>query len=188
MTGKKVAEVVGAVVAELTHLTSEERVRVVQAALMLLGETPVKAGQGVEPAMNGGSDDAGALPEKARVWMKQNALTLADLEQTFHIAGDGVDVIVGEMPGKNGSERTLNAYVFAGLVRFLIDGNPAFDDKSARALCESAGCYDNTNHAKYMKNKGNLFSGSKEKGWTLTAPGLKHGVKLVKQLAEAKGE
>lgn len=64
----------------------------------------------------------------------------------------------------------------------------SFDDKSARAQCQSSGCYDHTNHATYMKDKGNDLAGSKDKGWSLTNPGLKAGAMLVKQIAQASGK
>ena len=64
----------------------------------------------------------------------------------------------------------------------MISGEPKFSDKDARALCSSAGCYDPTNHAATLKSKGNWFTGTKEKGWVLTAPGLKHAATIVKNL------
>ena len=45
------------------------------------------------------------------------------------------------------------------------------------------GCFDGSNHALYMKGKGNVLGGSKDAGWTLTGPGLKAGAELVKKLA-----
>jgi len=183
---KSIAEIVGTLVAELTPLASEERMRAVQASLMLLGEAVIKAPQAEKAALDGAEGDSGHLPERARSWMRQNGVTLENLQLAFLFASDGIEVIASEIPGRNGSERTLNAYVLAGISQLLTDGNPTFGDRAARALCESSGCYDNTNHSKYLKNKGNLFSGSKEKGWTLTAPGLKKGAALIKQLAEGK--
>lgn len=64
----------------------------------------------------------------------------------------------------------------------LASGEAKFTDKEARALCTSAGCYDGPNHASTLKARGNWFTGSKEKGWVLTAPGLKHGAALIKGL------
>ena len=65
----------------------------------------------------------------------------------------------------------------------LISGEAKFTDKDARDVCSSAGCYDATNHATTLKAKGNWFTGTKDKGWALTAPGLKHAATLVKSLA-----
>ena len=61
-------------------------------------------------------------------------------------------------------------------------GDSAFDDKSARALCKGSGCYSDANHSVYIKAKGNKLTGSKDSGWKLTAPGLKFGAELVKQI------
>jgi hypothetical protein len=74
----------------------------------------------------------------------------------------------------------------AGIAKLLEAGDSSFDDKAARELCKSAGCFDNTNHSKYLGDKGNEFAGSKDKGWVLTAPGLKRGAALVKKIS--KGE
>ena len=57
---------------------------------------------------------------------------------------------------------------------------PQFDDAEARRVCEAAVCLDAKNHSTYMKEIGKLAAGSKEKGWTLTAPGLKHAATLIK--------
>jgi len=78
----------------------------------------------------------------------------------------------------------LNVYVMAGIAKLLEAGDPSFDDKTARDLCKSAGCFDNTNHSKYLVDKGNEFAGSKDKGWVLTAPGLKRGAALVKEISK----
>jgi hypothetical protein len=61
-------------------------------------------------------------------------------------------------------------------------GDAKFDDKSGREACEKVGCYGRTNHATYMSKPGNVLSGSKENGWSLTGPGLKAGADLVKEL------
>lgn len=72
--------------------------------------------------------------------------------------------------------------MLVGIAKLLSSGDPSFDDKSARALCETSGCYDSANHAASLRDKGNEFTGTKDKGWTLTTPGLKRGAILIKEL------
>jgi predicted XRE-type DNA-binding protein len=182
---KSVAEIVGTIVNELTPLASEERLRVIQASMTLLGEAPIGS-RNVAAAANeqsGETEDVGSLPTRARTWIKQNQLSPEQLEEVFHIGSEGVDVIASEIPGKNNKEKVRNAYVLLGIARLLGSGEPKFDDKAARALCESSGFYDHTNHMKYMKG-GNEFTGTKDKGWTLTGPGLKRGAVLVMELSK----
>jgi hypothetical protein len=174
----KSSDIVGKIVDLLAPLSSEERGRVVSASLTLLGETK-NAGATTE------AEDGGTITTsgKAKTWQKQNNITANQLSQVFHCGDGKVDVIAGEMPGKNKKEQTLNAYVLEGIAQLLISGEAKFSDKDARALCSSAGCYDATNHAATLKAKGNWFTGTKEKGWVMTAPGLKHAATLVKNLA-----
>jgi len=184
MTKKTVTDVVSAIVEELTPLSSEERQRVIQASMTLLGEHFANAGKGggAQTHTSGDAND-NHLPHRARTWMQQNGLTNDDLHQVFHLSGEGVEVIAAGIPGKGRSEQVRNAYLLSGAARLLASGEPTFDDKAARALCESLGCYDSTNHAKYLKERGNEFTGSKDGGWTLTAPGLKRAAALVKELS-----
>jgi hypothetical protein len=188
MSDIKPAEVTSQVVDLLSPLESEDRQRVVRAAMMLLGESPMvenKGTGGADPTGVGG-EGGSTIPQKALIWMKQNAVTMEQLQQAFHIDGGDAVVIAAEIPGANKKEKTLNAYVLAGISRLLSAGEPAFDDKSARALCVSSGCFDTSNHAATMKDKGNAFTGSKASGWTLTAPGLKQGADLVKGIGASK--
>ena len=181
---KTVVQIVGTLVEELTPLSSEDRQRVLQAALALLGETQGVSShnfsaQKVTPEALGGDVE---LPPRARNWLRQNHVTSEQIENVFHKGESGLELIASEMPGKTNREKVRNAYVLIGLARFLETGEGKFDDKPARALCERYGFFDGTNHTKYMKD-GNEFTGSKDKGWTLTAPGLKRGAALITEIA-----
>ncbi len=181
MPKSKVTEIAVKIVDMLTPLTSEERQRVVHAALTLMGEAPL-----VDTKRSDQSEDSvdAGLHHRARAWMKQNDLTAEDLQHVFHLAGGRAEVIASEIPGKSDKEKTLNAYVLIGVANLLSNGDANFDDKAARDLCGTLGCFNGANHAAYMKNKGNQIAGSKEKGWTLTSPGLKRGAALVKELSK----
>lgn len=184
---KKTTEIVSEIVELLTPIDPAERTRVIQASLTLLGDAlPIsqsRPGASVETSQDDGGE-ASALPSRARAWIRQNAVSLDQLQQVFHLENGTAEVIAGDIPGKNNKERTYSAYILTGLSKLLSTNNPAFDDKSARALCESAGCYDQANHSVYIKERRNEFTGSKEKGWTLTAPGLKRAAELVKEMTK----
>jgi hypothetical protein len=181
MTKIKPLDAMTKIVEILTPLPSEERVRIIRAASALLGEVQLPAGDGGGD-LHADAGDLNDLSPRARTWMKQNTITLNELLQVFHMTKDGAEVIAAHIPGKNRKEQTYNAYILAGIAQLLHTGNPSFQDKPARALCESSGCYDRANHSIHLKNKGNEFTGTKERGWTLTAPGLKRGAELIKEL------
>ncbi len=193
MTPKKTTEIVTEIVELLTPIESAERLRVIQASLTLLGETlPARAlrvgGDSGNGAEDGGNDMSTSHP-RARTWAKQNGVSQEELEQVFHLEDGNAQVIAGEIPGKSKKEKTLNAYVLTGLAKLLSTGSPAFDDKSARLLCESSGCYDQANHSSTIKDRGdrgNEFTGTKERGWSLTAPGLKRAALLVREMTKTK--
>lgn len=178
---KNVIEIVGSLVEQLTPLSSEDRQRVLQAVLALLGEKPSDPSaksspqQPVADAIVDGND----FPPRARTWMRQSQVSADLVHNLFHKGGSGLEIIASEIPGKTNREKVRNAYVLLGIARFLETGEGKFDDKPARALCERFGFFDGTNHMKYMK--GSEFAGNKDKGWTLTAPGLKRGAALVKE-------
>jgi hypothetical protein len=185
--GPKIAEIASKVFALLEPLASEDRQKVVKASLTLLGEASTDRTQngGASRSESGGgaaSQSIDGLSARATSWMKQHGLTVDQIERVFDITSDGVTVIASDASGKSAREKVHNAYVLQGLSRLLASGDATFDDKSARKVCEDLGCYDKNNHSTYMGDKGNLLAGSKEKGWKLTAPGLKHGAELVKQL------
>ena len=165
----------------LTPLSSEDRARAVSAALTLLGDVQSKAPQEGADDQIASDSDLGVLSPRTRHWMNQNGISVTELQHVFHVVDGGAEVI-SAIPGRNKKEQTYSAYVLTGLGQFLVTGNAAFTDKAARALCEASGCYDRANHAVHLRDRGNEFTGTKEKGWTLTAPGLKRAAELVKEL------
>jgi hypothetical protein len=171
-----------AVVRILGPLETDERQRVLQGVLVILRESLPTSG-GVDFDRSSGSNLESNVPNRARLWMRQNNLKDEQLSQVFDLSDGVATIIASGVSGKNNSEKTIKAYVLAGVAGFLSSGEPTFDDKTARLLCETLGCYDNTNHSKYMKDKGNNFVGDKDKGWKLTAPGLKNGAVIVKELS-----
>lgn len=179
----KVTDVMSKVVGLLTPLDSNERHRVVQAALTLLGESQPDVSGKLKSQEFVEKEEFQGLPTQARTWMRQQGLSSAQLQQVFHIQDRQAEVIASDIPGKGQKGKTINAYVLQGLRGLLSSGEPTFDDKAARQLCKHLGCYNNANHAIYIKGRGNMWIGSKEKSWRLTTPGLKQGADLVKEIA-----
>jgi hypothetical protein len=186
-SGPKIAELVGKTVTLLEPLESDERQKVIKAVLTILGEASTSStGNGGGGAHNSG--EAGqrlsVTSPRSKTWMQQNGLTAEQIEQVFDLATG--EVIASEVPGKSDKEKTYNAYVLLGIGRLLASGDASFDDKSARKLCESLGCFIRANHARYMAEKPNVLVGTKEKGWKVTAPGLGRGADVVKELTTGK--
>lgn len=173
---KTLAEIVGTIVKELTPLESEERKRAVHAAMTLLGEEAIR--QPLAVVERNEPEVVEVLLPRVRTWMRQNDLSMDELQQAFHIE-NGTAEIIAEIPGKSNREKVRNAYILTGVSNFLATGEQRFEDAAARSLCERVGIYDPTNHSKYMKD-GNEFMGSRAQGWTVTIPGLKAGAHIIK--------
>lgn len=178
MSQKALTEAVANVVQELTSFSSEERHRIVVASMTILGEAPARY------VPEGEADESHPaksvqFPAKARNWMQQHGLTPEQINQVFHFGDEGPEIIA-HIPGSTRKEQVRNAYVLCGISRLLTNGETRFEDKVARGICESGGFLDSTNHMKYMKCS--EFIGSREKGWTLTSPGMNLGASLVVQL------
>lgn len=184
MAKLKITEATTTIVDLLTSFTSEERQRIIQASLTLLGENASnKKSTEYQSPVNGNEDSQLEIfSHQTKVWMKQNNVSEDILSEVFHISDNTVDIIADSIPGKDIKSKTLNCYILMGISKFLLSGDTSFDDKSARILCENSGCYDLTNHAKYLKDKGNKITGSKTSSWKLTSPGLKCGADLIKQI------
>lgn len=153
-----------------------------RAAMALLGETVERPA--AQTLVEAPADNVGNFSPRAQIWMKQNSITPEHLDQVFHVSDGVAEVIAPQLPGKNKKEQTYSAYILAGLSQLLLTGDALFGDKEARALCERAGCYDSANHSVTLRNRGNEFTGSKERGWTLTAPGLKRAAEIIKELGD----
>ncbi|MGY2902970.1 hypothetical protein [Bradyrhizobium sp. URHC0002] len=161
-----------------------ERKKAIKAALTMLGDDTSVANEKGEKSNPNSDEDVveGDFNAKTRTWMTRNKVTAEQLNQVFHIDGETVDIIVDSAPGKNQKQQTINAYLLTGIREFIKTGEPKLDDKSGRESCERMGCYGPTNHATYMGKPGNVLSGSKDGGWSLTGPGMKAGADLIKEM------
>jgi hypothetical protein len=172
------------VVQVLTPLSSKDRARLITAAFAILGDEMPSIASGDVASKATADMEANNLPARARAWMKQTGVSAAELEEVFHVTEGGAEMIAA-VPGKNKKEQTYNAYILTGVGQLLLTGNTTFSDKTARALCESSGCYDNANHSASIRDRGNEFTGTKDKGWTLTVPGLNRAAEIVKELSKS---
>ena len=152
MPKTKTTDVLTSIVDLLEPMESEDRVRIINAALALLGESasPAKFGTGT---VGENAADLGEFSPRAGTWMKQYGISAGELEQVFSVVDGVAEVIATHMPGKDKKEQTYNAYVLTGISKLLSSGVLFFEDKAARALCESSGCYDAANHSTHLKKR-----------------------------------
>jgi hypothetical protein len=62
------------------------------------------------------------LASKVKAWMRSHGITREQLSEVFHLDGGTCEVLPSEAPGKNGKEKTINAYVLTGVSAFLQTG------------------------------------------------------------------
>ena len=158
----------------LSPLTSEQRLRVVRSALELLGETAtsIAAATNSQPAKKPDEKGQDGISRPAQIWIEKSGVTLETLEQYFDIRDDSTEVIGLPQSVTKVHEKVLMTYLFTGLSKLISSGESTFSDEEARERCKHFGCYDHTNHSKYLKAFANRITGSKNAGWKVTAPGL----------------
>ncbi len=94
----------------LTPLTSEDRHRTVNAAMLFLGETVKAPG----PAGTGKGVGEGSNPGAVGAWMTQYGVSQDQMDQVFHFNNDG-SFSIHDAPGRSKKEKTLNTYILTGL-------------------------------------------------------------------------
>ena len=191
----KITSVVGKIVSELEALSSEERKRAVTAAFAILGEsdaptTPAAVEGNPGTSSLGGANANGAndhgVSARGAAWIKKHTITTEQIEEAFHIDSGKVALILGKAIGGSKREQAVNTYILTGASALLESGNANFSDEIARQNCIQLGCYDQANHSKFLKEFGNRITGSKNAGWTLTAPGLTTAASLLKSHSNEK--
>lgn len=169
----------------LEPLPSEDRKKVIQAVMTLLGDVVPDQPKKQLGALGDKtvSENYAGVSAQAQSWLKKNNLSLETLEQYLHIDNGKAEVIELPPGAKSATEKTKACYLMAGLAAFFSTGDASFSDADARELCNHFGCYDQTNHSKYVKQLGNAVTGNKGSGFKLTAPGL---TQIAKHLSGAK--
>lgn len=182
-------DVLTTIIKALEPLTSEERQRTVGAAMLFLGEAtlPKQHSASGDPQDDSSGDSESGYPLQVAKWMKQNAVSAEALEEVFHFNQDGTFDLLNA-PGKSKKDQTLNTYILTGLGKYLSTSanERTFDDAMALKFCKKIGCFDESNHARYIKNRPE-FTGDRSKGFSLTNPGVKRGAALVKEAAGSGG-
>jgi len=181
----ELTDAVTKVVEVLSPLGSEERVRVVNASLTLLGEGESSSvisrsnDAGSVSGREGVSDQPG-ISAQAAAWLQKNNMSREDLEHWYHFEQDTVTLLTIPEGVSKRSQQAINTYLLLGFAAFLRSGEASFSDKEARDMCRHFGCYDHTNHSKIYKAFGNKITGSKSVGWKLTAPGINAAGSLLR--------
>src|SRR4051812_13860343 len=150
---KSIADVTTKIFEQLKELAAEERLRVVNAALTLLGDPVLGMGQQrrkdeAEEKGGRGEDTVDGICEKAAAWIRKSGIEADALEEVFHVDGGKVELI-GDAVGKSKRQQTVNTYLLTGVAAFLATGTPEFADDVARNYCQHFGCYDSPNHSNY---------------------------------------
>jgi len=176
---------VAKVVEVLSPLGSEERMRVVNASLTLLGEGGASIMSGGSTGTESISGTEGVnyqldISATAATWLEKNNISKEDLEHWYHFDQGEVTLLTIPEGVSKRSQQAINTYLLLGFAAFLRSGDASFSDQDARELCRHFGCYDHTNHSKIYKAFGNKITGSKSSGWKLTAPGINAAGSLIK--------
>lgn len=185
--GKNPAELALTIYNLLAPHDSEIRVRVMQSAMTLLGETSVRAPTATRDAAVplGGFDDL-KLGLKAQKWIQRHSITREMLEEVFHLTADGVDIIASTVPGASKREMTINCYLLCGARGLLKDDQSNLDESEAISVCKRLTAYDKNNHSTNRQAVGNKMSGSRPT-FTLTGPGETAAAELIKLMTSKQG-
>ena len=181
---KAVTGAIASIVEALGPLPSDAQERVLSASRAAVGLEAASTGEAkrtkatakpAEPSKESGDE---SLNASATAWMKRHGVNAANLENFLHIDGDGVAVLPVALSGKSNKEKCVQAYLLQGIAALVETGKAEFKDDVARDTCDQLGCYDSTNHAKV--DFGKMITGTKKKGWKLTAPGLAAAADFVR--------
>lgn len=182
MATLKLPEITGKLCEILEGLDPEDRRKVVGAALTLLG-TPQGPVTGLLPDESSEGDLA--VGNNACRWMQQNRISVDALQEVFHIGSGVAEVIASDVPGSSKRAKTKSCYLLSGIRALLADDQPDFSESDAVELCRHVACYDSPNHASTRKDLGNQIRGTKDAGYSLSAPGLRAAAELIKSMATA---
>jgi|SRR5580704_5352068 hypothetical protein len=168
----------------LSSHPSDTRKKAMQAAMTLLGETPVPQQGGARAGQT--SENFGDLKigPKALKWIEKHGITRVMLEEVFHVTGGDMDIIAGSVPGSSKREMTINCYLLTGARGLLKTDSPCIDDSDAIGACKRLTAYDKNNHTANRLAMGNRMNGTRPT-FTLTGPGETAAGDLIKRMGNS---
>jgi hypothetical protein len=131
-----------------------------------------------------GEDKLEAVSPVARKWMARNGLRPEQLYQLFSLAGDEIDLIAKEVPGKSKRERMRSVFLLKGVAAYLDGGAARFSYQQIKEACLHYDAFDAANFSTHLKSLSAEVSGGKDAGYTLTARGLAGATEMVKSLTQ----
>lgn len=193
MSSKTTTQAAGLLVETLEPFSSEDRMKCIRAAMVLLGEdgglplgkTESHAEHRQAPVVNGRLGEPTIGGEKLRRWMVQHQVTEDQLNQIYHINGT-VELIADAVPGRSKKDKTINCYLLVGVRALIQNDEPKFADKEAMEFCQITLAYDKNNHTANRQALSNRASGDRVSGFTLTVPGLRDAANLIKEMGAAQ--
>jgi len=131
-------------------------------------------------------DDIAGISPVAQKWLQRNGLQANQLSVVFSVAGDEIDLVADNVPGKSTRSRMRSVFLLKGVAAYLAGGAARFSHEKAKEACLHYQAYDKNNFSNNLRAIAPEVSGSKESGYTLTPRGLAKAAELVKDLIVPK--
>jgi hypothetical protein len=123
---------------------------------------------------------------KAKKFMKDYAVTIAEINGLFYKEGDKILALYDDLKTTKMSESQVRVALLQALSSAIQNGDFVVSIENVRAECEMRKCYDGTNFFKNFKNNAALFDektiDGKSKTLKVSASGKKKLGDLVKEL------
>lgn len=127
---------------------------------------------------------------KANHFLKQEKITIKDINQIFYKEDEGFEPLYDDLGTTQLSESQIRLALLEALKNAMKDGNFEFDTETVREECRNRKCYDGGNFSVHFKNKKELFAGfdkrkkEKKEPIKLSGKGKSALAELIKKLSE----
>ena len=128
------------------------------------------------------ASDAEGINSVALRLIKRSGLEIQSLQKIFSIGIDEIDLVTPKVPGSSKREKFHNVLLLKGIAAYLGTGMAKVTHEQLKETALHYNAYDSTNAAKYLKEFGGDWSGSKTSGYTLSPRGLTNGIEIVKSM------